>query len=127
MAHPLLRSWARSSRETLILLGDRIEAAAVDPPAGSDVSTGTTLLARVQQDLRADNPPDATLVPEATDRSVRIHSCHGITRQVEVLRDQLLHLLAGGRVADRGRHRGDEPGAGGVRADHRVGLGTECR
>ena len=95
VAHPLLRSWARSSRETLILLGDRIEAAAVDPPAGSDVSTGTTLLARVQQDLRADNPPDATLVPEATDRSVRIHSCHGMTRQVEVLRDQLLHLLAG--------------------------------
>ena len=28
------------------------------------------------------------------DRSVQFHACHGTTRQVEVLRDVLMHLLA---------------------------------
>ena len=29
----------------------------------------------------------------ATDRSIRLHACHGATRQVEVLRDELLGLF----------------------------------
>jgi exodeoxyribonuclease V gamma subunit len=32
-------------------------------------------------------------VPAAGDRSVEIHACHGRARQVEVLRDAILHLL----------------------------------
>ena len=30
----------------------------------------------------------------ADDDSIRVHSCHGRGRQVEVLRDAVLHLLA---------------------------------
>ncbi len=106
VAHPLLRSWARSSRETLILLGDRINAAAADPSTGADPpaaahpTTRPTLLAKVQRDLRADRPPAATFSPDPSDRSIRIHSCHGMARQVEVLRDQLLHLLEGDASLD---------------------------
>ena len=31
---------------------------------------------------------------DAADRSVQVHACHGRARQVEVLRDAVLHLLA---------------------------------
>ena len=38
--------------------------------------------------------PDERLALEPTDRSVQVHACHGRARQVEVLRDAILHLLA---------------------------------
>ena len=44
--------------------------------------------------LRCPGAPDARLPLDSTDRSVQVHSCHGRARQVEVLRDALLHLLA---------------------------------
>ena len=95
VSHPLLRSWGRLHRETAVLLADaerrglspvqRIEAAS--PPA-------VTVLRALQADIRADAAPSASLRVEPTDRSVQFHACHGATRQVEVLRDLLLHLLA---------------------------------
>jgi exodeoxyribonuclease V gamma subunit len=82
--NPLLASWGHDSRELqLVLGGDHVDhRRSVATPAGS-------LLARVQEDVRQDrrgqHPPD---------RSVQVHSCHGRARQVEVLRDAILHLLA---------------------------------
>ncbi len=49
--------------------------------------------------MRADRWPaiagdsDARPVLDASDRSVQVHACHGRARQVEVLRDAILHLL----------------------------------
>ncbi|MGH3443636.1 MAG: exodeoxyribonuclease V subunit gamma, partial [Nitriliruptorales bacterium] len=37
---------------------------------------------------------DRRPVLDPDDRSIQIHACHGRTRQVEVLRDAILHLLA---------------------------------
>ncbi len=96
--NPLLRSWARPAREGLALLGDRLDAMPLGIP-GADESAGDTrepitLLSRVQADLRADLAPVGDFIPAADDHSIQIHSCHGDTRQVEVLRDQILHLLA---------------------------------
>ena len=54
----------------------------------------STLLGRLQHDLRANRAPDATLADQPGDDSVQFHSCFGAIRQVEVLRDALLHLLA---------------------------------
>lgn len=94
--HPLLRSWGRSSRETMVLVGNRL----ADSPGGHTEPDPTgaprpaTVLGALQADLLADRAPSADLVPTAEDTSVVIHSCHGETRQVEVLRDQILHLLA---------------------------------
>ena len=63
-----------------------------------------TLLQRIQDDVRADRAPastggrsgrdgDARPLLAADDDSIRVHSCHGRSRQVEVLRDAILHLL----------------------------------
>jgi exodeoxyribonuclease V gamma subunit len=97
--HPLLRSWGRPYRERTVLLaaaepGGIPEARPVDTagPAGSDGLR--TLLAQVQHDLRADVAPTGDFDPDASDRSIQVHSCHGPARQVEVLRDAILHLLA---------------------------------
>ena len=37
--------------------------------------------------------PDERPLLDAADRSVQVHACHGRARQVEVLRDAILHLL----------------------------------
>ncbi|HEY5097095.1 MAG TPA: exodeoxyribonuclease V subunit gamma, partial [Acidimicrobiales bacterium] len=94
--HPLLRSWGRLHRETALQLADvqadgvpvRLVGDAGPPPLPS------TLLGRLQHDLRANRPPAATLADDPGDDSVQFHACFGATRQVEVLRDALLHLLA---------------------------------
>src|SRR4029450_12981972 len=56
-----------------------------------------TLLGWLQQDVRGDTVPDPRSRThrrvEPTDRSVQVHATHGITRQVEVLRDALTGLL----------------------------------
>ena len=62
----------------------------------------STLLRRIQDDVRLDRAPrgagerrsdDARPLLDADDDSIRVHSCHGRGRQVEVLRDAILHLL----------------------------------
>ncbi|MCC5951386.1 MAG: exodeoxyribonuclease V subunit gamma [Acidimicrobiia bacterium] len=91
--HPLLRSWARPARDAELLLADH-PLPDVDPAHDETTDTGATLLARLQADLRADRAPTGDLRVPDDDRSIRFHSCHGTTRQVEVLRDEILHLLA---------------------------------
>jgi exodeoxyribonuclease V gamma subunit len=95
--HPLLRSWGRLHRETTVLLAD---AEAQGMPAvdrqvevGDPAAERTTLLGRLQDDLRLDLAPRADLVPDAHDRTLQLHAAHGAARQVEVLRDVLWHLL----------------------------------
>jgi exodeoxyribonuclease V gamma subunit len=88
--HPLLSSLGRDVRELQV----RLPAGATDHhhplPEPPD-----TLLGRLQRDLRDDHPPGAAAVPPAPgDRSVQVHACHGPTRQVEVLREVVLGLLA---------------------------------
>lgn len=98
VTHPLLRSWGRPYRERTVLLavsettrGTPAPVALQTPVLGD---APTTLLGRVQHDLRHGiaPTPDFTLGPD--DRSVQVHACHGTSRQVEVLRDAILHLLA---------------------------------
>lgn len=100
VAHPLVRSWGRLHRETTVLLVDG-EHQAVPPVArldtdGAAPATGpaSTLLGQLQRDVRADRAPGGELVPDAADRTVQLHAAYGATRQVEVLRDVLVHLLA---------------------------------
>ncbi len=84
--HPLLASLGRDTRE----LQQRLQPlASVDvhhasPPGPS------TLLGAVQAAVRDDAVP----VPAAVlDDTVQVHACHGPGRQVEVLREALLHLF----------------------------------
>ncbi len=87
----LLASWGHDSREMQLVLA----------AAGEHVDhhhrvehAGDTLLARIQADVRADRPPaDARPLLAPDDRSLEVHACHGRARQVEVVRDAILHVL----------------------------------
>lgn len=81
----LLASWGQDSRELQLVLGPDIAAHEhpVSRPTG-------TMLAELQAAVREDRVPEVG----APDGSVQVHSCHGRARQVEVVRDAVLHLLA---------------------------------
>jgi exodeoxyribonuclease V gamma subunit len=96
--HPLLRSWGRAYRERSLLLAAAEEHGLRPPdpveegpePGGKE---GMTLLGRIQHDLRSGTGPAGDFELADCDRSVQVHSCHGQARQVQVLRDVILHLL----------------------------------
>jgi exodeoxyribonuclease V gamma subunit len=97
-ANPLLRSWGRDAREMQLVLASQglLEAEHLPVPLAP-----STLLGTIQDDVRADRAPgtrldgqeDLPLLADGDD-SLRVHSCHGHARQVEVMRDAILHLLA---------------------------------
>jgi exodeoxyribonuclease V gamma subunit len=96
----LLASWARDARETQLVLGGVQDQVSHHHPLKF---RSDTLLARIQTDVRADRLPPGAPPPgerdarphvDPTDRSLEVHACHGRARQVEVLRDAVLHALA---------------------------------
>ena len=98
-ANRLLASWGQDAREMQLVLSTGGERADHQHPV-EHVADG--LLARIQADVRADRQPagaplsghaDRRPLLDPADRSVEVHACHGRARQVEVLRDALLHLL----------------------------------
>jgi exodeoxyribonuclease V gamma subunit len=85
VTHPLLASLARDTRELQLRLAGVVaehHAVVTEPAARS-------LLEVLQDDVRADRAPTRAPV----DGSVEVHACHGPPRQVEVLREALLHLF----------------------------------
>ncbi len=91
VGHPLLASWGDQARDHLSVVSAQLEAQRfeevecfVDPP-------GAHLLARLQSSLL--NLAELSETPQpldTSDRSIQIHGCHSLTRQLEVLHDQLL-------------------------------------
>ncbi len=99
--HPLLASLGRDAREVQQTLA-AADAEVRDTHHPLD-DPPDTLLGRLQRDLRADRPPPGEPVGSAPDlrppladddRTLQVHACHGRARQVEVLREVLLGLLA---------------------------------
>jgi exodeoxyribonuclease V gamma subunit len=90
VGHPLLATLGRDLRELQRSLPADVETD--EQLGGSD--RPDTLLGWLQSDIAANavRPQGRTLV--ATDRSVQVHACHGPARQVDVLREVLLGLLA---------------------------------
>ena len=98
--NPLLASWGGDAREMqLVLAAAGGEVLDDHHPIFQD---GTTVLRRIQNDIRSDRSPsgsshhsqdDARAILAPDDRSIQVHGCHGRARQVEVLRDAVLHLL----------------------------------
>jgi exodeoxyribonuclease V gamma subunit len=87
--NPLLASWGRDGRELQLVLARGGEIQELDHSGQG--GGPTTLLGRLQADIRADHAPDG----EATvDQSLQVHACHGAARQVEVLRNAVLHALS---------------------------------
>jgi exodeoxyribonuclease V gamma subunit len=121
-ANRLLASWGRDAREMQLVLAardphvdhDHDHDHDHDPAPGSQVEDhhdgmpgSRTLLGRIQDDVRTDRAPAGVPVApdredtrpslHPDDRSIQVHSCHGRVRQVEVIRDAILHALAADR------------------------------
>ncbi len=103
-AHPLLAAWGRQGRDfvrQLDAFDDALAAQERFAVAKIDLFSegpGQTLLGQVQARIR-DLVPLAEHAalngqPDATDRSIVFHIAHGAQREVEILHDQLLELLA---------------------------------
>ncbi|MCF6289395.1 MAG: exodeoxyribonuclease V subunit gamma [Desulfobacterales bacterium] len=95
--NPLLASLGRLNRDFLTMCRNH------DPEEQElfVVPEGRTLLATIQQDILqlrdrggGSDPDDAILEIGANDNSLQIHSCHSPLREVELLHDHLLRLLA---------------------------------
>lgn len=81
--HPLLASLARDTRELqLLLTGLEAVHHRAERRSGS-------LLGEVQAAVAEDRPPGTA----TADGTIQVHACHGPPRQVEVLRESLLHLF----------------------------------
>lgn len=100
LGNPLLASWGRPYRERTQILS--IAQSNVDTLLyednnlvleGAKGAGNESLLATLQSDLRGDRCPSGAHALDPNDRSVQIYECHGIERQIEVLRDAILHLL----------------------------------
>ena len=102
-ANRLLASWGRDSRELQLVLTAAGAQTAVSDIHHGALATPQTVLGRVQEAIRADRAAPGAPLPDRRDqrpliapddRSIEIHSCHGRARQVEVIRDAILHALA---------------------------------
>ncbi|MEV0673637.1 exodeoxyribonuclease V subunit gamma [Mycobacterium sp. NPDC050441] len=87
--HPLLATLGRDLREL---------QRGLPIPDTDEYLSGTgypdTVLGWLQSDIAANAVRPAGRVPRREDGSVQVHSCHGPARQIEVLREVLLGLLA---------------------------------
>ena len=108
-AHPLLAAWGAQGRDFVRQLDEFDDALAAQTRFAAakvdlfDEGDGETLLQQVQARIRdlvplAEHPP---VEARADDRSIVFHVAHSALREVEILHDQLLRLLAdppGGRL-----------------------------
>ncbi|MEQ6289543.1 exodeoxyribonuclease V subunit gamma [Vogesella sp. GCM10023246] len=89
--HPLLASLGQQGRDFF----DEIAGGIHEPVSAFVAPEGDTLLARLQRDILTLSPPAANVQqPAAADRSIVCHITHSPMRELEVLKDQLLALLA---------------------------------
>ena len=105
--NPLLRNWGRDAREMQLVLASEAAVGGQYSPVDEDGEAAglpePSLLKLVQADVRADREPPAVApgdgedprpVLNRADKSLQVHACHGRARQVEVVREAVLHLLA---------------------------------
>jgi len=100
-AHPLLASLGRHAREFQALLEERLQYVEGSADLYQDPGEGC-LLHVLQSDLlhlrqRGTAAEPRHLLPPDDD-SLSIHACHGPMRELEVLHDQLSHLISSGKV-----------------------------
>ena len=92
--HPLLAAWGKQGRDHLSLLSEIVPQeidAFVTPEATSLLAKLQTQLLHLDDvSLRQEDSVPADCVLEAQDTSIKIHLCHSVVRELEVLQDQLL-------------------------------------
>jgi len=91
--NPLLASLGRDARELQTVLAAAAPQAVDEHLPAAGPGPPTTLLGRLQADVRDDRVPDGRHLLAPGDASVQVHACHGPARQVEVLREVLVGLF----------------------------------
>jgi exodeoxyribonuclease V gamma subunit len=95
VGNSLLAAWGKQTQAHIDLLYSG-EGEIEETGNAFVASDEATLLGRIQDSiLRLEDlsPGSVNLAPE--DRSLEVHVCHSLTRELEVLQDQLLALFAG--------------------------------
>ncbi len=90
--HPLLAAWGRSEQRGLELTRDQTAETTRTIAHSSFGDSPITLLGHVQDQIRRNAIP--AVAGTGADTSLQVHSCSGYARQVEILRDAILHVLA---------------------------------
>ncbi len=95
VGHRLLAAWGQQTQAQLGLLVEACGDAVIDD-ARFDAPAGGSLLARLQRSiLDLEDLAPCSVVLGADDRSIEVHVCHSLAREIEVLQDRLLALFAG--------------------------------
>lgn len=90
--HPLFESMGRHAIGSFLLLGKLDDQYTHWPEPGRTESQAQGLLQRLQSDIRALRKPE--IVEKAEDDiSLRVHSCFGPRREIEVLRSEILRAF----------------------------------
>ncbi|HET9700944.1 MAG TPA: exodeoxyribonuclease V subunit gamma, partial [Burkholderiales bacterium] len=94
VGHPLLASWGRQPRDNLALFAALMGEEGVEEAERFEAPAAESLLGRLQRSIVELQDLRGAAIPLAeADPSLRIHVCHSLTRELEVLQDQLLHLF----------------------------------
>lgn len=87
--HRLLTSWGRQAQSHLDLLARHLGQAETEERFLA--ADGDSLLARLQNDILDNRPSgDSSFDLSGDDKSIEIHACHALSRQIDVLHDWLL-------------------------------------
>jgi len=93
--HPLLVSMGRHAVGSFLLLGELDENYShwPEPAEHANEAPPSSLLGCLQSDIRQIEEPSGSCVYPNDDLSLRVHSCYGARREMEVLRDELLRAF----------------------------------
>jgi exodeoxyribonuclease V gamma subunit len=91
----LLASWGEQTKAHIELLLDRANDAPLDDE-GFDEQFPDSMLGKLRHAIfTLTELAPGSLRLDPSDRSIEVHVCHSLTRELEVLQDQLLALFAG--------------------------------
>lgn len=94
----LLAAWGQQTQAQLGLLFDDATLSSTEESrfiVNAQANGGGTLLTQVQDAiLDLLDPAPGSIALSHDDRSIEVHICHSLTRELEVLQDQLLAMLA---------------------------------
>ena len=91
----LLAAWGQQTKSALSLLVDAAAEGVVEDARFTPSGAGSVLGAVQDAILDLTELAPGSLAALAGDRSVEVHVCHSLTRELEVLHDRLLALMAG--------------------------------
>lgn len=91
----LLAAWGRQTQSALSLLVDAAADGVVEDVSFAPAASGSVLGALQDAVLELTELAPGSLADRAADRSIEVHVCHSLTRELEVLHDRLLALMAG--------------------------------